>query len=87
VTHPENTEPLTAQGDLDGFFQSRNLNSTLNHGVKLYVKYKIAAAIIGAILFLIILFGFFLPQMGRMNSSIDSFPRSGQPSFPNRSFP
>ena len=57
-----------------GFFESDNLGSTLNEGIKLYAKYKIIAFVIGIIFFLIVLFGVILPQFRRVHKGFDKFP-------------
>lgn len=59
-----------------GFFESDNLDNTLNEGVKMYAKFKIAGLIIGAILFLIFLFAFFIPSFNRSNKAFDNFHNS-----------
>jgi len=56
-----------------GFFESDNLGTTLNEGIKLYAKYKIIAFVIGLILFLIMLFGVILPQFRRVHKGFDKF--------------
>lgn len=59
--------------------KSDDLDKTLNEGVKLYAGWKVVSGIIGAIIFLIIFFGLFLPQFSKASRGFDSFPRSSRP--------
>jgi hypothetical protein len=58
------------------FFESDDLDETLNVGIKWYVKYRVVMAIVGFLVFLIFLFTVFLPQWNRVN---DGFEGPGGP--------
>jgi uncharacterized membrane protein YvbJ len=78
TNNPNNDTPA---GWANTFIKSDNLDQTLNEGVKLYAGWKIISGIIGAIIFLIILFGVFLPQFNRVNDGFGSFPHSSRSQF------
>ena len=52
---------------LSRFWESEDLDETLNVGVKWYVKYRIAMTIVGFVVFVIFFFGVWLPQWNQMN--------------------
>ena len=59
-----------------GFFESDNLDNTLNEGIKMYATYKIVGMIIGAIIFLIFLFTIFAPAVNKTNDPFDHIKNS-----------
>ncbi len=85
-THYNNPDNDTPSGWAKSFMKSDDLDKTLNEGVKLYAGWKVISAIIGAIIFLFIFFGVFLPGFHSVNRGFNSFPQhpSGSPSIPFR---
>lgn len=53
------------------FFESDDLDETLNVGIKWYVKYRVVMAVVGFVVFLVFLFTVFLPQWNRVNDGFD----------------
>ncbi|MCF7954585.1 MAG: hypothetical protein K9M75_02170 [Phycisphaerae bacterium] len=62
--------------DHKGFFESDNLDNTLNEGIKMYAAYKIIGMIVGAIIFLIFLFAVFIPAFNKTSDPFNHIKNS-----------
>jgi hypothetical protein len=75
-------DPLS-HGTIKDFFESDNLDDTLNTGLKWYVKYRIMMAAIGFVVFLIFLLGVWLPNYNKIQNDFDNFDRNPGFSYPD----
>jgi uncharacterized membrane protein YvbJ len=89
VEEPQDRREQVSTGSPRAFFRGRDLDETLNEGVKVYAKVRIISVVIAAVLFLVFLLVFVLPTFNKaqdVQNQLPTFPSVQpvhcQPGFP-----